>query len=85
MPNHPPQARLRRFSNASGVVLEEDATRAPAPPHHIEDCAPITKGEADGLLSVVDILHSWAEGISDANEYEVLNGPSPAFVTSCIA
>jgi len=50
-----------------------DATSAPARPHHIEDCAKIVKGDANNLLIVIDSLHSWAEGVSEGNEYEVLN------------
>ncbi len=50
-----------------------DATQAPATVPHIEECARITKGDANGLLIVIDSLHSWAEGAVDGNEYEVLN------------
>jgi replicative DNA helicase len=50
-----------------------DATHAPATPAHIEECARITQGDADGLLIVVDSLHSWAEGVHVGPEYDVLN------------
>lgn len=50
-----------------------DATRAPAKTEHIRKCAEIIKGDASNLLIIVDSLHSWAEGVTSGNEYEVLN------------
>ena len=50
-----------------------DATREPASPVFIRDCAAIIKGDAPNLLIVIDSLHSWAEGNASGNEYEVLN------------
>ncbi len=76
---------LRAIERAPGLCFL-DATRAPAPRAHLAQCAQIVKGEASGVLVVVDSLQSWAEGLAgfdehggaiadfrSAGEYEMLN------------
>lgn len=64
----------RRAIEAAPLLRLLDATRAPAPPDHIRDCARETQGDAQGLLIVVDSVQSWAEGLAGgAGEYEALN------------
>jgi replicative DNA helicase len=64
----------RRAIEAAPFLRLLDATRAPAPPDHIRDCARETQGDAKGLLIVVDSVQSWAEGLAGgAGEYEALN------------
>lgn len=51
-----------------------DATRVPATPDHIRDCAREVQGNSPSLLIVVDSLQSWSESLaSGAGEYETLN------------
>lgn len=53
-----------------------DATRAPATPQHIYECALVAKAESSSVLVVIDSLQSWAEGLAEASgagEYETLN------------
>jgi replicative DNA helicase len=52
-----------------------DATIHPATPSLIRDAAFQVKGEADGVLIVVDSLHSWSTGLgSGETEYDRLAG-----------
>lgn len=50
-----------------------DATRAPASPTHIRDCARAIRGEAKSMLIVIDSLQSWVESLDLGQEYEALN------------
>ncbi|RYG53778.1 hypothetical protein EON80_32355, partial [bacterium] len=63
-----------RAIQASPLLAILDATTAPATPDHIRDCAQIVRGDAKGLLIVVDSLQSWAESLpQEGGEYETLN------------
>ncbi len=64
----------RRAIEAAPLLAFIDATRGPATPKYLLDCARIVRGQARHLLIVVDSLHSWAQGISEGlPEYEALN------------
>lgn len=65
----------RRALGAAPHVCLLDATRAPASPFRVAECAYIAKGEAAHVLIVVDSLQSWAEMMAPAGagEYETIN------------
>lgn len=64
---------VRAIQASPGLCLL-DATRAPATPDHIRDCARIVQGDARGVLIVLDSLQSWAESQDGKEgEYETLN------------
>lgn len=68
------RALALRAIQASPLLAIMDATTAPATPDHIRDCAQIVRGDAKGLLIVVDSLQSWAESLpQEGGEYETLN------------
>ncbi len=62
--------------NAAPLLGLLDATKYPAKPGHIQECAQVllSRHAARSVLIVVDSLHSWAEAFAgDAGEYEALN------------
>ena len=64
----------RQAAAAAPLLALADATRAYAHPGWIRDKAEAVRGEGPYLLVVIDSIHSWAEGGTDAaNEYEALN------------
>ncbi len=76
---------LRAIERAPGLCFL-DATRAPAPRAHINQCAQLVRAGARGVLVVIDSLQSWTEGLAGfdeggnaitdfrgAGEYEALN------------
>lgn len=59
---------------AAPMLAFADATRAPASPKYLHDCAQIVRGSFPHLLIVVDSLHAWAQGTARGlSEYESLN------------
>jgi replicative DNA helicase len=73
MPPAQSLALVRRAITAAPQMAILDATRAPATPTFIRDCAAITRGESAHLLIVIDSLQSWVEGVAGSlSEYEAL-------------
>jgi replicative DNA helicase len=52
-----------------------DATRAPARPEYLQECAVIVRGQSKHFLLVIDSLHTWTQSTATegAQEYEALN------------
>jgi replicative DNA helicase len=52
-----------------------DATRAPARPEYLQECALIVRGQSKHFLLVIDSLHTWTQSTAadGAQEYEALN------------
>jgi replicative DNA helicase len=73
----PPSESLmlaKRAAAAAPDLAFIDATRAPALPVFVRDCAQIVRKDSKHLLIVVDSLHSWAEAWGEEiSEYECLN------------
>ncbi len=64
---------VKRAVSASPQLALLDATRAPARPVFLRDCARIARGEGTHLLVVIDSLQSWVEAVvPGSNEYEAL-------------
>ena len=73
--------KARQAIVATPLLAIADATRAFASPAWIRDAALAIKGDARHLLVVVDSVHSWAEGMPDADgvtEYDRLNAARSA-------
>lgn len=50
-----------------------DATQSPATPRYLQETAELVRGDAGGLLVVVDSVHSWVESQSGSDtEYDAL-------------
>lgn len=69
------EAFARRALEAAPDICLLDATRAPASPTHVAECARIAKGEASHVLILVDSLQSWTEMMAPegAGEYDTIN------------
>jgi replicative DNA helicase len=65
-------AHMRQAIEAAPLLSIVDATRAFASPRFLRDAAEIARGDARHLLIVIDSLHSWARGLAEGSEYDVL-------------